>query len=77
MSKRLTPRQEWMTSGLAKSCNKKLALYKNFIKNPTAITKAKYVTYRNKLKAILFLAKQQYYQEKFLAVSGDMRKTWK
>ena len=77
MSKRSTPRQEWMTSGLIKSCNRKLVLYKNFVKNPTVITKTKYIKFKNKLKAVLILAKQKFYEKKFLAVSSDMRRTWK
>ena len=35
MSKRLTPRNEWMTRGLAVSCNKKSVLYKDYINNRT------------------------------------------
>ena len=75
-SKRLTPRQEWMTKALVKSCNKKSLLYKQFIKNKTASKREKYIKYRNKLNSLLKAAKQKYYENKFQAVSGNIHKTW-
>ena len=75
-SKRLSPRQEWMTKGLVKCSNKKSTLYKKFLKSKAVIDKEKYVCYRNKLKIILKIAKQKFYEKKFQLVSGNLYKTW-
>ena len=72
-----TPRSEWITSGLIKSCNKKSILYKKYIKNPSPETKNKYIRYRNKLKSILRKAEKDYYGNKFKQFQGNLTKTWK
>ena len=63
-SHKLFPRQEWITTGLIRSCNKKCKLYKRFIKNPTDANKCKYTSYRNKLKKLLKVAEKQFYIKK-------------
>jgi len=45
--KRSTPRREWMSSGLVKCCNKKLRLYKHYLKCSTQTRKLKYIEYQN------------------------------
>ena len=52
-SKKMTPRKEWMSSGLACSCLHKSVLYKKFKNNPTIINEINYKNYRNKLKSLL------------------------
>ncbi|HMK58436.1 MAG TPA: reverse transcriptase family protein [Nitrososphaeraceae archaeon] len=69
-------RQDWITNGLIKSCNKKSALYKKYKKDPSAENKNKYIRYRNKLKSLLQKAEKDYYKHKFKSVSGCLRKTW-
>lgn len=76
-SKRSSPRQEWITKGLIKSCNRKSALYKKFIANPSQAMKRKYVKYRNKLKTLLMKAKIDYYKNRIASASGNLRQTWK
>lgn len=72
-----TPRKEWITSGLVKSCNKKSYLYKKYIKNPNVENKTKYIRYRNKLKSILHKAEKDFYRAKFKQFQGNLTQTWK
>ena len=65
-----------MSRGLVVSCNKKSVLYKDYIKNRTVEKKCKYIRYRNKLKSILKFSKDKFYENKFNAVNGNIRKTW-
>ena len=76
-SYRQQPRHEWMTKGLVKSCNRKSKLYKQYRKNNNIENKTKYITYRNKLKTLLYKAERQFYSNKFNLMAGDMRKTWR
>ena len=46
LSRTKTPRKDWITKGLVKSCNKKSILYKKYIVNPTSENKSKYIKYR-------------------------------
>ena len=48
MCHRLTPRHDWMTKGLIKSCFKKSKLYKKYRKNDNALNRNRYIVYRNK-----------------------------
>jgi len=77
VSNRMTPRHAWMTKGLMKSCIKKSKLYKIYCKDRTGLNKDKYVTYRNKLKTLLHIAKKTFYSDKLSQVKGNMRQTWK
>jgi len=74
---RLTPRKDWMTKGLLKSCHRKSILYKKYKKDPTLQSKTRYITYRNKLKTVLRKAERCYYTKRFELISGDIKKTWK
>ena len=49
MLHRLTPRREWMTKGLMKSCKKKSKLYKKACKSQNEVLNKKYIAYRNKI----------------------------
>ena len=75
-SYRMTPRNEWMTKSLIKSCNKKSRLYKKYRLHPTVANKDRYVAYRNKLKTVLKKAERSFFAEKFNSYTGDMRRTW-
>jgi len=76
-SKKHAPRKQWITAGLAKCCNTKAKLYKQYIKNPSEINKTKYIKYRNKLKKLLIKAEQSYYREKFEQFQSNIKQTWK
>ena len=58
---RMTPRHEWITKGLMKSCIRKSKLYRKFCRSRTAANKDKYVAYRDKLKVLLRQAEKKYY----------------
>jgi hypothetical protein len=77
LSNRMTPRHEWMTKGLLKSCAKKSKLYRKFCKSQCEIMHKKYIAYRNKLKSLLRIAENKFYCEKFNSISGNIRATWK
>ena len=72
-----SPRKEWMTKGLAKSCYKKSKLYRKALTNPTVENKKRYTDYKNKLKTILKKAEKSYYEVKFNSCNGDLKSTWK
>ena len=71
------PRNAWISKGLIKCCNKKLHLYKKYIKSRSNEAKQKYIVYRNKLKTILKKAEKDYYHNKFTTLQGNIRSTWK
>jgi hypothetical protein len=76
-SKKYTPRHEWMTKGLMKSCVKKSKLYKTFCNSKTSAHKEKYIAYRNKLKILLRKTEKNFYCDKFKSLSGNIKETWK
>lgn len=47
-----SPKKEWMTFGLLKSCKTKDKLYTKYKKNPTLHNKENYIQYRNKFKKL-------------------------
>ena len=77
ISNRMTPRHEWMSKGLLKSCAKKSKLYRQFCKSQCETLHKKYVVYRNKLKSLLRIAESKFYCDKFNSISGNIRATWK
>ena len=76
-SYKLTPRQEWMTKGLIKSCFKKSALYKKYKKTSKKVDKDEYLAYNKKLRKLLKVTEKTYYYNKFKSLAGDLRNTWK
>jgi hypothetical protein len=76
-SNRMTPRHDWMTKGLMRSCMKKSKLYRKYCKNRTKRNKDNYLAYRNKLKKLIRLSETRYYKEKFNSLMGNTRETWK
>ena len=77
LSHKMTPKTEWITSGLMKCCSKKRLLYKRYMKRRTPESKEKFISYRNKLKTVLKRAEREYYHVKFTSLKGDIRNTWK
>ena len=77
MSYKMTPRNEWITCGLMKSCSRKKVLYKRYMKSRTQDSKQKYLNYRNKLKTVLKRAEREYYNNKFTILQGNIRNTWR
>ena len=53
-------KQCWITPGIVISCNKKNALYKNYLHG--TITKQEYTSYKNKLTEIIRRTKTEYYK---------------
>ena len=77
ISHKLTPRHEWMTKGLIKSCFKKSTLYKKYKKTGRQVDKDRYLLYNKKLKKLLNRTEKTYYYNKFKCLAGDLRNTWK
>ena len=71
-----SPRKEWMTPGLAKSCETKSSLYKIYANNKTPENKLKFNVYRNKLKKVLNKAEKDFYSNQLNRNKNDPRKTW-
>jgi hypothetical protein len=76
LSHKLTPRHEWMTKGLVKSCLKKSKLFKKYRKTKAASDKICYLAYKKKLKHLLKVAEKTFYFAKFKSFTGNLRKTW-
>ena len=73
---RRNPRQEWISSGLIKSCNTKSKLYKKCKVKPTPENIAKYKIYRNKLKHLIRVAEEKFYTDKIKRCSGNLKQIW-
>src|SRR5437870_12741641 len=71
------PRKEWMTTGLATSCEQKSILYRQYINTDTDESRVKFITYRNRLKSLLTRAENDYYYLKLKNCNNDQKKTWK
>ena len=76
-SKNKTPRHEYITPGLLRSCHKKSVLYKKQLRHPTDQNKEKYIKFRNKLKTLLQKVKKNYYSQRLQFVNGNIHETWK
>ena len=55
---------------------KKEALYKKFLKNPTQQNEQDYKRYRNKLNHLIRIAKKSYCNERFSQARNDTKSTW-
>lgn len=64
----------WFTKGILKSIRKKDVLYKISLKRPSTIPK--YKLFKNKLTQTIRAAKKLYYQNLFLDIKYDLKKTW-
>ena len=78
LNKTNSPRSEWITKGLIKSCKKRSKLYKQYQLDPLNSTKKdRYLIYRNKLNSLLRKAERDYYNQKLISFNGNLSKTWK
>jgi hypothetical protein len=66
----------WMTEGLMKSRKHKQKLYSKKMYKPCPENNQKFKEYNSMYTNIIRKAKQQYYDDKFLAFSKDCKKTW-
>jgi hypothetical protein len=76
-SKKLTPRSEWITKALMKSCSTKARLYKKYCLNRSTSNKEIFIKYRNRLNTLLRKTERDYYSSKFKSAMGNMKDTWK
>ena len=77
-NRRLTIRRPWISKGILKSIHTKNALFKQYIRKPGTISfHEKFKRYRNKLNAIIRLARKEYYKKKIQSASGQSSTTWK
>ena len=58
-------------------CKKRQTLYKKFISRRAVIDERIYKSFRNKCTKAIQKTKQQYFQSKFCAVTGNSKATWK
>ena len=70
-------KSEWITIGLAKSCETKNKLYLTWRKNRSAKNWTTYQNYKHKLDKIIRKAKFDYYDNKFLSCKSDLKSTWR
>lgn len=66
----------WLSHAVLNSIRRKDALYRNYLQKKTDSSNAKYKTFKNKLTKVIRAAKKMYYENLFLEVKGDLRKTW-
>ena len=74
--KNLHTKSEWITIGLAKSCETKNKLYLKWRKNRSVRNWNDYQNYKRKLDKIIAKAKYDYYDNKFSSCKSDLKKTW-
>ena len=71
-------KEKWMTPGLMKCTMKQKNLYKRTLKrNSNDMDHEKYKQYRNSLKKVLRMAKEQYYRDKCVEYKRNTSKLWK
>lgn len=71
-------RKSWITPGLIKSINTKQELYTTWKLNPKdEDAREAYNKYKNQLSTLLFITKNNYYQNKITACKGSNKELWK
>ncbi len=75
--RRNIPRKPWITSAIVKSIRRKEKLYKKYVSCPNDLHKAAYVSYRNKLTALIRISKRNYYADKLNEFKYNSKQTWK
>jgi hypothetical protein len=66
----------WFSQPVLNSIRQKDTLYRNCLQKKTDASNEKYKTFKKKLKKVNRAAKKMYYENLFLEVKGDLRKTW-
>lgn len=75
LSNKSRPNNDWITTGLIKSCETKEKLYKAWQKDHSnKILGKKYKKYSNKLNNLIIYAKQKYDKDKVNKLKNDCRK---
>lgn len=69
-------KSDWITIGLAKSCEVKNKLYISWHKNRTKHNWNTYIIYKRKLDKLLAKAKYDYFNKEFTDCKSDLKKTW-
>ena len=77
VSRKIQPREKWMTKNLVSCCIKKSKLYKRAQSSGMEEDKSKFLAYRNKLKSILKKAKKKFFHDQITAAAGNIKNTWK
>ncbi len=77
INKNIHPKDPWFTKGLLVSRNRKFQLSKLASKNPTAINKQNFNTYRNIYNRVVRLAKCTFFETSLMKNQSDLKKTWK
>jgi hypothetical protein len=67
----------WLTHGILVSVKKKDNLYKKYIAKRTPESKINYTRYKNKLTKIIRNSEKNYYTNRFNALQGNIKDTWK
>ena len=75
-SRRFSPIQPWMTTGLLKSINTRNKLLKEFLKNRTSENQNKFRKYRNSLRLTIRHAKKLYYESQFEKHRENPKRLW-
>ena len=70
-------RKDWITVGLAKSCDIKNNLYNIWRKDRTHVNWTNYIDYKRKLGNLIAKAKFNFYRDEFQSCKTDLKKTWK
>ena len=70
-------RKEWITIGLAKSSAAKNELFDTWSNNKTKINWNRYIDYKRVHDKLSNKVKYDYYDKKFKANQGDLKKTWR
>ncbi len=73
---RLNLRKDWISIGLAKSCQIRSKLYIDWCGNKTASNWNLYIDYKRKLDPLLRKARFNHYNRKFNECQSDAKKTW-
>lgn len=66
----------WISKGLQNACKKKNNLYKLFLKLKTKEAEDRYKQYKNRLTAVMRMAKKLYYKKLFLDNKCNIKRTW-
>jgi hypothetical protein len=66
----------WLSHAVLNSIRRKDTLYRHYLQKKTDASNEKYKTFKNKLTKVIRAAQKMYYENLFLEVKGDLRKTW-
>ena len=76
-NKRKLTGKPWIMSWLQDACDRKNALYANFIKKPTMENKNTYTKHKKWVEKMVYIAKRKYYNNLIERHNTDAKKQWK